>query len=79
MVNRRKRPSPPRPPDPPAGWMWWHGDLTKIVDVERLAKKIIGNHDNLPRHLRDSANGIVRHYACQHGKANVNCHGRLDH
>ena len=35
MVNRRKRPLPPRPPDPPAGWMWWHGELTKIVDVER--------------------------------------------
>jgi hypothetical protein len=56
---KRKR-LPPKPPPP--GWMYWHGELTTITDVERHAKSIIGNHDKLPRAQRDRANGIVRHF-----------------
>lgn len=26
--------------------MWWHGELMTIAIVERLAKRIMGNHDD---------------------------------
>jgi len=45
-----------RPPEPPPGFMYWHGDLWRIKDVERESRKIIGNHDRLPRRQRDDAN-----------------------
>jgi hypothetical protein len=55
-MTRRRR-LPPRPPDPPAGMMWWHGELMTIAAVERMAKVIIGRHDDpsefvqFPQHL----------------------------
>jgi hypothetical protein len=58
---KRKR-LPPKLPSPPPGWMYWHGELTKITTVEQHAKDIIGNHDKLPRAQRDLANEIVRHF-----------------
>ena len=61
MVKRRRR-RLPAPPNPPPGWMWWHGELTRIIEVEAIAKAIIGNHDNQPRAQRDRANGIVRRF-----------------
>jgi hypothetical protein len=42
--------------------MWWYGELCTIANVERLAKAVIGNHDFMPRHKRDRANGIIRHF-----------------
>ena len=45
-----------RPPEPPPSFMYWHGDLWRIKDVERESRKIIGNHDRLPRRQRDDAN-----------------------
>jgi hypothetical protein len=62
MVKRRKRRLSPRPPDPPPGWMWWHGELRTIAAVERLAKQVIGRHDDCPRARRDRDNGFVRHF-----------------
>jgi hypothetical protein len=61
MVMKKRRLAP-RPADPPEGMMWWHGELQTIAAVETLAKSIIGNHDFQPRHVRDRANGIIRHF-----------------
>jgi hypothetical protein len=36
--------------------MWWHGELMTIAIVERLAKRIMGNHDDRPRARRDRDN-----------------------
>jgi len=58
----RRRRLAPRPPDPPPGYMWWHGELKRIVDVEKLCRAIIGNHDQRPRVQRDRDNGIVQHF-----------------
>lgn len=65
---KRKRRLLPKPPSPPTGWMWWHGDLMKIRDVERHCRGIIGNHDKLPRTERDRANGIVKRFKLSKGK-----------
>jgi len=62
MVMKNKRRLARRPPDPPEGMMWWHGELCTIAAVESLAKLIIGNHDFQPRHKRDQANNIIRHF-----------------
>ena len=55
-AKRRKRLLAPRPADPPRGHMWWHGELMTIAIVERLAKRIMGNHDDRPRARRDRDN-----------------------
>jgi hypothetical protein len=65
---KRKRRLLPKPPSPPTGWMWWHGDLKKIRDVERHCRGLIGNHDKLPRAERDRANGIVKRFKLSKGK-----------
>ena len=49
-------------PDPPPGFMWWHGELKRIVDVERWCRAMIGKHDHRPRAQRDRDNGIVQRF-----------------
>ncbi len=70
-MTRRRR-LPPRPPDPPAGMMWWHGELMKIASVERLAKQIIGRHDDHPRARRDRDNQIIRRFRLSNKKLDDN-------
>jgi hypothetical protein len=53
---RRRRQPISRPPEPPPGFMYWHGHLWRIKDVERLCRQVIGKHDRLPRRQRDDAN-----------------------
>jgi hypothetical protein len=61
-MMERKRRLAPRPADPPPSFMWWHGELMTIAAVERLAKRIMGKHDDYPRARRDRDNGIVRRF-----------------
>lgn len=46
----------PRPKEPPEGFMYWHGRLTKIEDVEALAETIMEGFDRLPPMIRYALN-----------------------
>jgi hypothetical protein len=46
----------PKPPAPPPGYVWFYWDLVAISTVERCARERMGNHDNLPRRIRDQNN-----------------------
>ena len=52
--------------------MWWHGELMKIASVERLAKQIIGRHDDYPRAQRDRDNQIIRRFRLSNEKPDDN-------
>jgi hypothetical protein len=52
--------------------MWWHGELMKIASVERLAKQIIGRHDDHPRARRDRDNQIIRRFRLSNKKPDDN-------
>lgn len=55
-MTRRRRLA--KPLEPPAGFMFWHGRLMSVEDVEKLANKIMAGFDNLPPHTRRAINEV---------------------